>query len=41
MGKVDREWYPQDVTNEERAFVLPYLLLSREDSQSRRHSLRE
>lgn len=41
MGEVDRKGYPQDVTDEEWAFVLPYLLLSREDSQSRRHRLRE
>ena len=33
--------YPQDVTDEEWLFVLPYLLLSREDSRSRKHSLRE
>jgi transposase len=41
MGEVDRKGYPEDVTDEEWAFVLPYLLLSWEDSQSRRHSLRE
>ncbi len=29
MGEVDRKGYPQDVTDEEWAFVLPYLLLSR------------
>lgn len=38
---MDRKPYPQDVTDEEWAFVLPYLLLSREDSRSRKHSLRE
>jgi transposase len=32
--------YPSDVTDEEWAFVLPYLLLSKEDSGSRTHSLR-
>jgi transposase len=32
--------YPSDVTDEEWAFVLPYLLLSKEDSASRKHSLR-
>ena len=32
--------YPSDVTDEEWAFVLPYLLLSKEDSGSRRHPLR-
>ena len=41
MGEVERRSYPQDVTDEEWAFVLPYLLLRREDSQSRKHSLRE
>jgi hypothetical protein len=41
MSDVLRKGYPQDVTDEEWSFVLPYLLLSREDSQSRRHSLRE
>ena len=41
MGEVERRGYPQDVTGEEWAFVLPYLLLSREYSGSRRHSLRE
>lgn len=32
--------YPSDVTDEEWAFVLPYLLLSKEDSGSRTHELR-
>ncbi len=32
--------YPSDVTDEEWAFVLPYLLLSAEGSASRRHPLR-
>ena len=32
--------YPSDVTDEEWGFVLPYLLLSREDSGSRTHDLR-
>jgi transposase len=41
MGEVDRKGYPEDVTDGAWAFVLPYLLLSREDSQSRLHSLRE
>jgi hypothetical protein len=36
-GKVG---YPSDVTDEEWAFVLPYLLLSREDSAHREHDLR-
>ena len=32
--------YPSDVSDEEWAFVLPYRLLSTEDSGARRHSLR-
>ena len=36
-GKVG---YPSDVSDEEWAFVLPYLLLSREDSAHREHDLR-
>ncbi len=34
------EPYPSDVTEEEWAFVLPYLLLCREDSPQRKHDLR-
>ncbi|MDQ2835442.1 MAG: transposase, partial [Acidobacteriota bacterium] len=34
------EPYPSDVTGEERWFVLPYLLLCREDRAQRRHDLR-
>ena len=41
MGEVQRRAYPSDVSDEEWQFVLPYLLLSREDSRSRQHSLRE
>lgn len=41
MGEVRRASYPSDVSDEEWEFVLPYLLLSREDSRSRPHSLRE
>jgi transposase len=41
VKEVDRKSYPQDVSDEEWAFVLPYLLLSREDSHSRKYSLRE
>jgi transposase len=41
VKEVDRKSYPQDVSDEEWAFVLPYLLLSREDSRSRKYSLRE
>jgi hypothetical protein len=32
MGDKGRTAYPSDVTEEEWAFVLPYLLLCREDS---------
>jgi transposase len=41
MVEVVRKSYPTDGTDEEWSFVLPYLLLSREDSKSRRYSLRE
>ena len=41
MSEVDRRAYLTDVSDEEWEFVLPYLLLSREDSLSRQHSLRE
>jgi transposase len=41
VPEVERKSYPQDVTDEEWAFVLPYLLLSREDNRGRKHSLRE
>lgn len=41
MCKAERRSYPTDVSDEEWEFVLPYLLLSREDSRSRQHSLRE
>lgn len=41
MAEVERKSYLQDVTDKERAFVLPYLLLSCGDSRSRKHSLRE
>ena len=40
MGKV-RKVYPSDVTDEEWWFVLPYLLLCREDAGQREHDLRE
>jgi transposase len=40
MGKAGRSGYLTDVTNEEWAFVLPYLLLSRADSGSLQHDLR-
>jgi transposase len=41
VSEVERKSYPQDVKDEEWLFVLPYLLLGREDSRSRKHSLRE
>jgi transposase len=41
MAKVGRRGYPSDVTDEEWSFVLPYLLLCREDSSHREHDLRE
>jgi transposase len=40
MGVV-RRGYPSDVTDEEWGFVLPYLLLCREDAGQREHDLRE
>jgi transposase len=40
MGKAERAGYLTDVSDEEWAFVLPYLLLSREDNASRQHDLR-
>lgn len=33
--------YPSDVTDEEWAFVAPYLTLMKEDAPQREHSLRE
>ena len=36
-----RKPYPSDVTDEEWAFVAPYLALVREDAPQRRHELRE
>jgi transposase len=40
MGNEGRVRYPSDVSHEEWAFVLPYLLRSREDSAHREHALR-
>ena len=40
MSKQAKTGYPSDVTDEEWAFVLPYLLLCREDSAQREHDLR-
>ena len=41
MSGVDRKVYLSDVTDEEWTFVLPYLLLCREDSKQREHDVRE
>jgi transposase len=40
MARHGRVGYPSDVSDEEWAFVLPYLLLSGEDSAHREHDLR-
>src|SRR5688572_20691195 len=37
----ERKPYPSDVSDEEWAFVAPYLALVREDAPQRRHPLRE
>src|SRR5271169_3829973 len=41
IGWMARKPYPTDVTDEEWAFVAPYLTLMREDAPQREHSLRE
>jgi transposase len=41
MVKIARKPYPTDVSDEEWAFVAPYLTLLREDCGQRRHDLRE
>ncbi len=40
MSKPARAGYPSDVRDEEWEFVLPYLLLWREDAAQRQHDLR-
>jgi len=40
MARGEKVGYPSDVSDEAWAFVLPYLLLSREDSAHREHDLR-
>ena len=40
MSKASKTGYLTDVSDEEWAFVLPYLLLSKVDSASREHDLR-
>ena len=39
--EINRRAYPSDVTDDEWAFPLPYLLLVREDAGQRQYSLRE
>ena len=41
MSQEPRKPYPSDVTDEEWAFVAPYLTLMTEDAPQRRHDLRE
>jgi transposase len=41
MSEVARKPYPTDVSDEEWAFVAPYLTLLREDCRQRRYELRE
>src|SRR5512145_3099925 len=38
---MERKTYPSDVTDDEWAFVAPYLTLMTEDAPQREHSLRE
>ncbi len=40
MSRIAVAGYPSDVTDKEWEFVLPYLLLCREDSPQRKHHLR-
>ena len=41
MDTTPRPGYPSDVSDEEWAFLAPYLTLMREDAPQRTHSLRE
>jgi transposase len=41
MGTATRKPYPTDVSDEEWAFVAPYLTLMTEDAPQRAHPLRE
>jgi transposase len=41
MSEAERTPYPSDVSDEEWAFVAPYLALIREDAPQREHSLRD
>ena len=38
---MERKAYPSDVSDDEWAFMAPYLTLMREDAPQREHSLRE
>ena len=38
---MDRKAYPSDVSDEEWAFIAPYLTLMSEEAPQREHSLRE
>jgi len=38
---MNRKTYPSDVSDEEWAFVAPYLTLMKEDAPQREHSLRQ
>ena len=39
--EITRRAYPSDVSDDEWAFLLPYLLLVREDAGQRQHPLHE
>jgi transposase len=41
MSTISRKPYPSDVSDDEWAFVAPYLTLLREDAAQRHHELRE
>jgi len=41
LGCMKRQAYPSDVTDEEWAFIRPYLTLMKEDAPQREHDLRE
>ena len=41
LDRMERKAYPSDVTDEEWAFIRPYLTLMREDAPQREHDLRE
>lgn len=41
MSEVNRKPHPSDVSDEEWAFVAPYLVFMKEDVPQRIHSLRE